>query len=1051
MEGSYEILGVIGRSGLGTMYRARYQGTGAFTKLVTLKRLDEGVADTDEVACRLRDEARVLGFLEHRSIVRIDNLVQLEGRWTLVLEHVDGVSLEAIIERGPVPTGTALEIVASVAGALHAAYTTPGPDGSPLRLQHRDVKPSAVLIDAYGAPRVTDFGISRACFSGREARTRSFVVGSFEYMSPERLALEEGGPWSDIYSLGQVLYALLEGHSFGRSHPSERHHEAIIGKAMDRLLARDGGVDEGTLELLRRMLALAPHERPDARSVERSCNQLARQLEDPSLRAWAEEVVEPMLAERATGSSGGLVGRVLRAGPPPAAPPRPSIPDPSVVGARRPEPRPAAKAPKKDDTQTSHRRELEPLPVHTFSTPAGEEEDATEIMRRPEAGGAPLLDDPEGDSDATEMFTLKPGTRSPFAALEDPLDLSSSVDLGSSDDEMPVYRPSPLAEPASEPAPPASPEPVLDPEPEDEGPAFLPLEDEGPPTVVQESDPDDELDEVRPTTIEEMDSCFGQDLEDGARPTAVSFFSDELHGELPAQGLQEVTAVTPPEVSDERFLPFSQPAGSLDDQTAIGPDVETARAERSQMPQVRFDLPAAAQDERTLESADALDTIEERSQMPQVRFDLPAAAQDDRTLESADALDPIDERSQMPQVRFDLPAGALDEHTALGEDIEAARAGREQMAQIRFDLPAGALDEHTALGHDVEHARAEQGASGMPRVQFDAPETVMEPASSLPPALEMPTPAPRGVQQPPALPAEPPPLPAGEPEIPSVMGQLAAPGEDTRSGPPIEDPIIEEPAAPLPAPFAATPPPPPPAEPLPPVIAEPPPSVEEPPPPPPMETAPPPPVPVVEDAPAQPAPVEPPEASQAPPSAVSEPPVAPPPPPPPPVLDVSDRHTHSQAKPWSPADERSVSQERPQFDHWEPPSLDTLSGKRPPPAELTPAPMPAPAPVQPMVQVEIVDEPSVSDGQVELPPKPAPMASAIAPSPSVGQDATVARPGARPEIAPSVPAPPAPGKPSAPKKRGPSKLLMAVGVLLILGALVAALGVSVAAVWYFLF
>mgnify|MGYP002640855745 CR=1 FL=1 len=923
MEGTYEILGVIGRSGLGTLYRARYQGTGAFTKLVTLKRLDEGVADTDEVACRLRDEARMLGFLDHRAIVRVDNLVRLEGRWTLVLEHVDGVSLEAIIERGALPIGPALEVVATVAGALHAAYTTQGPDGSPLRLQHRDVKPSAVLIDAYGDPRVTDFGIARACFTGREARTRSFVVGSFEYMAPERLALEEGGPWSDIYSLGQVFYALLSGHNFGRSHPSERHHKAIIAKAMDRLLSRPGGVDEGALELLGRMLALEPHERPDARSVERSCHQLVRGLEDETLRSWAEQTVEPMIAARNASSQGGLVGRFLSEGEAPApAPPRTSVPDPSLVAAHEPAPRSAA------------RRELEPIPLHTF-TASRDEDDATEIMKRPSAGGASLLDDEEADSDATEMFSVpkraRPeaptGARPPVSSVQElyesvtSMDLSESasaaIDLSAPDDEAPVFRRDPSASPQPSPSdgPPTeeaqSWSDVADLAPE-------PSEDFDRPTTIQEPDDDEdyELDLVRPTVIQEPDDFPEEPSQDPAmlgRPTAVSWFADEVHSEIPQQGKGEVTAVTPSEVSDGLFPPFALPAGLLDEQTAIGPDLETARAARPELAQVRFDLPAAAQDDRTLES-DEGGLLHE-------------------------------ERDQAPQVRFDMPAGHMDEHTALGEDIEAARSERD-------------------------------GPAAMPRVHFDADPTAAAAQAPMPPAL--------------AMPAGPPPPPA-EPLAPARPPYASA---------------SSAPQAPQPALL------------------------------PPLPSEPPPPAP----------PVEPPAAFE---SALSGPP-APPPPPPSAGGEVEDRPTSSQARSWAPGAERHTSADRPQLDHWEPPSFSSIvepvNGD--PPLDLSAMPDPV---VPPAVQVQVEDELAAVDVQVEAEPAavPSPRPAAPAPMPTQGQDATVAR-RSEAEIAPGVPAPPpVPVAAKPPARKG--KLLLVLGALVLLGVVVVGLVATLGIAWYFLY
>ena len=987
MEGTYEILSVIGRSGLGTLYRARYQGTGAFTKLVTLKRLDEGVADTDEVACRLRDEARVLGFLEHRAIVRVDNLVRLEGRWTLVLGHVDGVSLDAIIERGPVPTGPALEIIGTVAGALHAAYTTQGPDGSPLRLQHRDVKPSAVLMDAYGAPRVTDFGIARACFTGREARTRSFVVGSFEYMAPERLALEEGGPWSDIYSLGQVFYALLTGHSFGRSHPSERHHKVIIDKAMEKLLSRPGGIDEGALELLGRMLALEPHERPDARSVERTCHQLTRRIEDETLRGWAEQVVEPMIEERNASTQGGLVGKRLREGDDPnaaAPPPRPSVPDPSYVAAQ-----PAAGTPR-----PTARRELEPLPVHSF-TASRDEDDATEIMRRPEDGGPSLLDDQEDDSDATEMFTaplrepafgaegeddagdepaVEPETPEPSDAIDDVID--DVIDLSVPDSEVPVFRSEappvfdldeappvfdlaeapPVFDLADEPAI----DPVVEPPPEQvfsDEPAVLDLvsplldeelsEDLDPPTVAFEPE-EDELDRGRPTVVQEPGTGIDDD-DPGmvGRPTTLSWFSDEIGSELPQQEPNEVTAVTPPEISGELHPAFSLPAGALDEHTAIGADLETARAERSGMAQVRFDMPVAQQD--------------------------------DSTIECDDSMVSIDERPKEPLVRFDVPAGTFDEHTALGKDIEAARSGQEEMAQVRFDMPAGAFDEHTALGEDIEREREREGPAGMPRVQFDAPETAAAPAPQrpLPPALEMPGAAP-----------PPPPQPLPPPESP-------VPAE-----PP---PFQPAPAEPMPPPFDDGPP-------APPV-----------------------------EPPAEPDPVAD-ELCDPPPALVAAPPPPPPPPPAPSAVESDDldrdRPTQSSAQAWTPGLDQSSSQDRLQADSWEPPSAKTLGGASvEQPSALTPAPMPAPSASSSAVEVEIVDEPASVDVRDEP-------AAPLAPAPTKGQDATVAR-GDTSDIVPADAQPPARGG------KG-KKLLLVLAGLVMLGALLVGLVASLGAVWYFL-
>ena len=150
----YEVLGVLGRGGFGTVYRAQLLGQGGFRKAVALKVLNPDMTGVAEVASRLRDEARILGLVRHRALVQVDGLVQLDGRWAVVMEYVPGVDLRVLLRGGPVPVGPALEVAGEVAGALNAAYSAKGPDGSPLRLLHRDIKPGNVLVTAMGEVKV---------------------------------------------------------------------------------------------------------------------------------------------------------------------------------------------------------------------------------------------------------------------------------------------------------------------------------------------------------------------------------------------------------------------------------------------------------------------------------------------------------------------------------------------------------------------------------------------------------------------------------------------------------------------------------------------------------------------------------------------------------------------------------------------------------------------------------------------------------------------------------------------------------------------------------
>ena len=293
----YEVLGVVGRGSVGTVYHARMLGEGGFCKNVGLKVLHpSGERDIVELAQRLRDEARVLGLVSHRAIVGVDALVQLAGRWTVVMEYVPGASLLELTEadkpgeRLALPARVAIEVVGELAGALDVAFHTRGPDAQPLRLLHRDLKPSNVRLTRSGEVKILDFGFAKAQFPEREARTRHLSYGSLGYVPHELLEGRES-PHGDVYSAGVILYELLSGEPFGQTPMTPARHDRRLGVRLTTLRDRLPDLPPAVIDLVVDMVSFRPEERPAASDVEQRCTDLAPQIARPDLRQWAKRFV----------------------------------------------------------------------------------------------------------------------------------------------------------------------------------------------------------------------------------------------------------------------------------------------------------------------------------------------------------------------------------------------------------------------------------------------------------------------------------------------------------------------------------------------------------------------------------------------------------------------------------------------------------------------------------------------------------------------------------------------------------------------------------------
>ncbi len=299
----FRFLRCIGKGGFGEVYLAEMSTSSGFVKTVAIKVLREDVLEHEQVASRLRDEAKLLGMLRHPAIVRADDLINIAGRPAVVMEYVPGVNLSWIINpkrcAATIPPAAALAMIRHVASALDAAYSRPSPvTGEPLRVLHRDIKPGNVRITADGEVKVLDFGIARSEHQGREADTQNYQLGSLRYMSPELMAGQGASPSSDIYALGVVTFETLARKRLGWAGEAVDVHDNQIQSRIEAadLSAFPGEAWNMVVALLESMLAYDPTLRPSASQVIERCRELEALVPPMPLEVWAGEVLPTVQA-----------------------------------------------------------------------------------------------------------------------------------------------------------------------------------------------------------------------------------------------------------------------------------------------------------------------------------------------------------------------------------------------------------------------------------------------------------------------------------------------------------------------------------------------------------------------------------------------------------------------------------------------------------------------------------------------------------------------------------------------------------------------------------
>ncbi|MFF5229024.1 protein kinase [Dactylosporangium sp. NPDC000521] len=430
----YRLFEPLGAGGMGRVWRARDETLGRDVAVKQIILPPELLDNARDVAMeRTLREARAAARLTHPNVVRVYDVLAFDGQPWLVMEYVPSRSLDQTLRAdGPLPPRRVAEIGLAVLAALQAAHR--------VGVHHRDIKPGNVLLGDDGRVVLTDFGIARIEGDGHVTRT-GLVLGSPEYIAPERARDGTAGAAGDLWSLGATLYAAVEGRSpYGR------------GSAMETLMA----LASDELDPPQRAGALAPALRGLLRK-------------DPRARAGFAETEERLRAvlaaptERRRRSWLSGWGRSTPAPAPTAAPPVTPVP------AQRP----ALEPP----TVVQPRTRLDPPTVVQPPIPVPAPAPAAEFASVPPAPADldPVLDEPAASVPAPRQEAATDGSR----AAADDLLAAPAID--------PATETEAAADPELEPHAEVEPETVLAPAEESEAePEAAPAEEAEPEAVLAE-------------------------------------------------------------------------------------------------------------------------------------------------------------------------------------------------------------------------------------------------------------------------------------------------------------------------------------------------------------------------------------------------------------------------------------------------------------------------------------------------------------------------------------------------------------------------------------
>ncbi len=304
---AYQLLGVIARGGMATVWSARNTEEAErlgpkLDRVVAIKTMLPELSDDPDFETMFIDEMRVAAKIAHPNVARIASVGEEDGVMYIVMEWVDGETFgglqQAARSSGGIPLPVLLHMAADVCAGLHAAHELTDEGHTLLDLVHRDINPSNVVVGRDGLSRVVDFGIAKSKGRMHVTRAGSTIKGKAPYLSPEQLGGLPIDRRSDLFSLGALLYVMATGvHPF-RGDTELQTIENIVLKAAAPLRTLVPGIHPDFEKLVLRLLEKDPKKRPaNAEEVQRELDRIADSIDKRATAADVGAFVEKMVAD----------------------------------------------------------------------------------------------------------------------------------------------------------------------------------------------------------------------------------------------------------------------------------------------------------------------------------------------------------------------------------------------------------------------------------------------------------------------------------------------------------------------------------------------------------------------------------------------------------------------------------------------------------------------------------------------------------------------------------------------------------------------------------